>query len=70
MTRKSAPPKTSGMAAPDRIFSELAARKVTSSAQSGPIRASAPTSGHFQSRRTTMKASEVVTTMVPVTASP
>ena len=36
----------------------------------GAIMATAPISGQRQRRRTTMKASEVVTTMVPVTASP
>ncbi len=70
MTKNSAAPMTRGRAAPERIFSELAPRKNRSMVRSGAIRAKAPASGHFHILRTTMKAREVVTAMVPVTARP
>ena len=41
-----------------------------SMASSGTISSRAPHRGHFQRWRTTMKAREVVTAIVPLTASP
>ena len=70
ISRIDRPASSSGTKPPSKTFARFATRKAASIARKKPISGRVPISGQRHSRRTTKKASDVVTTMVPVTAIP